>query len=62
MVSAFTALLSMALFIVAIVLFVLGVVVKQGNMIQRELWTIQRASTCNWKRSARSPKKPNLAR
>jgi dolichol-phosphate mannosyltransferase len=42
MVSAFTALLSMALFIVAIVLFVLGVVVKQGNMIQRELWTIQR--------------------
>ena len=42
MVSAYTALLSMALFIVAIVLFVLGVVVKQGNMIQRELWTIQR--------------------
>ena len=37
MVSAYTALLSMALFIVAIVLFVLGVVVKQGNMIQREL-------------------------
>ena len=42
MVSAYTALLSMALFIVAIVLFVLGVVVKQGNMVQRELWTIQR--------------------
>jgi glycosyltransferase involved in cell wall biosynthesis len=42
MVSAYTALLSMALIIVAIVLFVLGVVVKQGNMIQRELWTIQR--------------------
>jgi dolichol-phosphate mannosyltransferase len=42
MVSAYTALLSMALFIVAIVLFVLGVVVKQGNMIQRELWTIQK--------------------
>ena len=42
MVSAYTALLSMALIIVATVLFVLGVVVKQGNMIQRELWTIQR--------------------
>ena len=25
-----------------IVLFVIGVVMKQGNMIQRELWTLQR--------------------
>jgi glycosyltransferase involved in cell wall biosynthesis len=42
MVSAYTALLSLSLIIVAIVLFVLGVVLKQGNMIQREIWWLQR--------------------
>ena len=54
MVSAYMALLSMALFIVAAVLFVLGVVVKQGNMIQRELWTIQRFHLALEKRLPRS--------
>src|SRR5262245_16134685 len=42
MVSAYVALMSVSLVVVAMVLFVLGVVVKQGNMIQRELWLIQR--------------------
>ena len=42
MVSAYTALLGLSLLILAILLFVLGVVVKQGNMIQRELWILQR--------------------
>ncbi|HWP48962.1 MAG TPA: glycosyltransferase family 2 protein [Candidatus Limnocylindrales bacterium] len=42
MVSAYTALMSFSLMILAILLFVLGVVVKQGNMIQRELWILQR--------------------
>ena len=51
-VSAFAALLSMELSIVAMVLFVLGVVVKQGNMIQRELWTIQRFHLALEKRTA----------
>jgi glycosyltransferase involved in cell wall biosynthesis len=42
MVSAYAALLSFSLIIVAVVLFVLGVVLKQGNIIQRELWELQR--------------------
>jgi glycosyltransferase involved in cell wall biosynthesis len=41
MVSAYTALMSFSLVILGILLFVLGVVVKQGNMIQRELWILQ---------------------
>ncbi len=40
-VSAYTALLSLSLLILGILLFVFGVVVKQGNMIQRELWMLQ---------------------
>jgi glycosyltransferase involved in cell wall biosynthesis len=40
-VSAYTALLSISLVILGIVLFVIGVVVKQGNMIQREIWVLQ---------------------
>jgi len=43
MVSVYMALMSVSLVVVAMVLFVLGVVVKQGNMIQRELWSIQRS-------------------
>ena len=43
LVAAYTALMGAAFLIVAIVLFVLGVVVKQGNMIQRELWMLQRS-------------------
>jgi hypothetical protein len=42
MVAAYTALLGISLMIVAAVLFVLGVVLRQGNMIQRELWVVQR--------------------
>jgi len=42
MVAAYTALVSMSLFVMSLLLFVLGVVVKQGNMVQRELWMLQR--------------------
>lgn len=42
MVAAYTLLLGFSLIIVGSVLFVLGVVVRQGNMIQRELWVVQR--------------------
>jgi glycosyltransferase involved in cell wall biosynthesis len=41
-VAAYTALLSILLLVAAMVLFVTGVVLKQGNMVQRELWTMQR--------------------
>jgi glycosyltransferase involved in cell wall biosynthesis len=41
LVSAYTALFGLSLSIVGMVLFVLGVVLKQGNIIQRELWLIQ---------------------
>jgi hypothetical protein len=37
------------------VLFVLGVVVKQGNMIQRELWLIQRSQLGRARESIFSP-------
>lgn len=50
MVSAFTALLSFSLLILGILLFVLGVVVKQGNMIQRELWMLQSHQMCRERR------------
>ena len=42
-VSAYTMLFGLSLSIVGMLLFVLGVVLKQGNIIQRELWLIQRA-------------------
>jgi dolichol-phosphate mannosyltransferase len=41
LVSAYTALLGISLIIVGMILFVLGVVLKQGNIIQRELWLMQ---------------------
>ena len=41
--AAFAALLSVSLVLLAILLFVMGVVVRQGNMVQRELWILQRA-------------------
>jgi hypothetical protein len=50
--AAYTALLGVSLVIVAIVLFVLGVVVRQGNMIQRELWVVQRFQIAQQKREA----------
>jgi hypothetical protein len=40
--AIFAALLSVSLVILGIVLFVIGVSMKQGNMIQRELWILQR--------------------
>jgi dolichol-phosphate mannosyltransferase len=43
MVSAYTMLFGLSLAIVGMLLFVLGVVLKQGNIIQRELWLMQRA-------------------
>ena len=42
-VSAYTMLFGLSLSIVGMLLFVLGVVLKQGNIIQRELWLMQRA-------------------
>jgi len=42
MVSVYAAIISVSLLIVSMVLFVLGVVLKQGNIIQRELWMMQR--------------------
>jgi dolichol-phosphate mannosyltransferase len=43
MVSAYTMLFGLSLFIVGGLFFVLGVILKQGNIIQRELWLMQRA-------------------
>ncbi len=40
-VSAFSAIVALLLFIVAGSLFVVGIILKQGNMIQRELWALQ---------------------
>lgn len=42
MVSAFTMLFGLSLLIVGMLFFVLGVVLKQGNIVQRELWLMQR--------------------
>jgi dolichol-phosphate mannosyltransferase len=41
-VSAYTMLFGLSLFIVGALFFVLGVVLKQGNIIQREIWMMQR--------------------
>jgi dolichol-phosphate mannosyltransferase len=43
LISAYTMLFGLSLSIVGMLLFVLGVVLKQGNIIQRELWLMQRA-------------------
>jgi glycosyltransferase involved in cell wall biosynthesis len=40
-VAAYAAIVALLLFIVAFSLFVAGIIFKQGNMIQRELWTLQ---------------------
>jgi hypothetical protein len=37
------ALMSVSLVLLAIVLFVMGVILRQGNMVQRELWIMQRS-------------------
>ena len=41
-VAAFAALVGLSLGVIALMFFAFGVIAKQGNMIQRELWTIQR--------------------
>jgi glycosyltransferase involved in cell wall biosynthesis len=56
LVSAYMALLSVSMVILGILLFVIGVVLQQGNMIQRELWTLQRALGTN--RAAGPPPPP----
>jgi hypothetical protein len=35
--------MSVSLVLLAIVLFVMGVILRQGNMVQREMWLLQRA-------------------
>ena len=40
-VAAFAALTSFSMILIAILLFVMGVVLRQGNMVQRELWILQ---------------------
>lgn len=40
-VSAFIALTSFSMILIGILLFVIGVVLRQGSMIQRELWIVQ---------------------
>ena len=40
-VSAFAAIVALLLLILAFSLFVAGIIFKQGNMIQRELWALQ---------------------
>jgi len=48
-VAAYTGLTSILMFVGSLVLFVLGVVLKQGNMVQREIWTLQR-DQLRWQR------------
>jgi hypothetical protein len=42
-VAAFLALLSVSLIILGLVFFMMAVILQQGWMIQKELWTLQRA-------------------
>jgi dolichol-phosphate mannosyltransferase len=42
-VAAFVALTSFSMLLIATLLFVMGVVLRQGNMAQRELWLIQQS-------------------
>ena len=42
-VAAFVALTSFSMLLIAILLFVMGVLLRQGNMAQRELWLIQQS-------------------
>ena len=40
--SVFVAIISLALTIIAVLFFTFGVIAQQGNMIQRELWSVKR--------------------
>lgn len=58
-VSAYMALLSVSMVILSILLFVIGVVLQQGNMIQRELWFLQRVHGVDLaQRLSAGPSKP----
>lgn len=46
-VAAYSAIVSLLLFIVAFGLFVAGIIFKQGNMVQRELWILQSGLLAN---------------
>lgn len=41
-ISAFAALTSLSMMLIGLILFIMGVVLRQGNMVQRELWIVQR--------------------
>jgi hypothetical protein len=42
-VAAFVALTSFSMLLIAMLLFVMGVLLRQGNMAQRELWLVQQS-------------------
>jgi len=46
-VSAFSALLGLSMVILGILLFVIGLVLQQGNTVRRELWLLQRNQVNN---------------
>ena len=54
-VSAFNAVMGVSLVVLAIVLFMMGVVMQQGNMIQREIWLLQRERRNDRKDPASAP-------
>jgi glycosyltransferase involved in cell wall biosynthesis len=43
LVSAFTLIVSLSLAIISLMFFSFGVIAQQGNMIQRELWTVRQS-------------------
>ncbi len=57
--AAYTALVGFSLIILAMILFVLGVVARQGNMIQHELWTLQRMQLDRPAEPARAQRSPD---
>jgi len=49
LVSVFTLIISLSFGVIAIILFGFGVLAQQGNMIQRELWTLKQRMNVNEK-------------
>ena len=49
LVSVFTLIISLSFGVIAIILFGFGVLAQQGNMIQRELWTLKQRMNINEK-------------
>ena len=58
-VSAFSALLGLSMVILGILLFVIGLVLQQGNTVQRELWLLQRNQINGGSSSMQSPPHPS---